>query len=62
MEIVEIMGKKRELEASISELLEGFKQDTGVNILYIGFQRRVCYDNYGGTICKDYDVDVEIDL
>ena len=50
------MGEK------IAVLLNGFEDETGVQVSDVGFVRRVSYDELGREVGKEYVVEVKVEL
>lgn len=62
MDVEEIKQKKQELNEKIAVLLDGFENETGVQVSDVGFVRRVSYDELWREVCKVYVVEVEVKL
>lgn len=62
MDVEDVKCKKSELGARIAELLNGFEDDTGVEVSGVGFVRRVSYDELGREVDKRYVVEVKVEL
>ncbi len=62
MNVEEIKQKKQELGEKIAVLLNGFENETGVQVSDVGFVRRVSYDELGREVCKVYVIEVEVKL
>ncbi|MDO5041747.1 hypothetical protein [Phocaeicola massiliensis] len=62
MNVEEIKQKKQELGEKIAVLLNGFEDETGVQVSDVGFVRRVVYDELGREVCKVYVIEVEVKL
>lgn len=62
MDIQEIKQKKLELNDKIAGLLNGFEDETGVQVSDVGFVRRVSYDELGREVGKEYVVEVKVEL
>ena len=50
------------LGEKIAVLLNGFENETGVQVSDVGFVRRVVYDELGHEIYKVYVAEVEVKL
>lgn len=53
MNVEEIKQKKQELGEKIAVLLNGFEDETGVQVSDVGFVRRVSYDELGREVGKE---------
>lgn len=62
MNVEEIKQKKQELGEKIAVLLNGFENETGVQVSDVGFVRRVVYDELGHEIYKVHVAEVEVKL
>nr|DAJ30243.1 MAG TPA: hypothetical protein [Caudoviricetes sp.] len=62
MNVEEIKQKKQELGEKIAVLLNGFEDETGVQVSDVGFVRRVSYDELGREVGKEYVVEVKVEL
>lgn len=62
MNVEEIKQKKQELGEKIAVLLNGFENETGVQVSDVGFVRRVSYDELGREVGKEYVVEVKVEL
>lgn len=62
MNVEEIKQKKQELGEKIAVLLNGFEDETGVQVSDVGFFRRVSYDELGREVGKEYVVEVKVEL
>ena len=62
MDVEEIKQKKQELGEKIAVLLNGFEDETGVQVSDVGFVRRVSYDELGREVGKEYVVEVKVEL
>lgn len=62
MNVEEIKQKKQELGEKIAVLLNGFEDETGVQVSDVGFVKRVLYDELGREVSKVYVVEVEVKI
>ena len=62
MNVEEIKQKKQELGEKIAVLLNGFEDETGVQVSDVGFVRRVSYNELGREVVKEYVVEVKVEL
>lgn len=62
MNVEEIKQKKQELGEKIAVLLNGFENETGVQVSDVGFVRRVSYNELGREVGKEYVVEVKVEL
>lgn len=62
MNVEEIKQKKQELGEKIAVLLNGFEDETGVQVSDVGFVRKVSYDELGREVGKEYVVEVKVEL
>ena len=62
MDVEEIKQKKQELGEKMAALLNGFEDETGVQVSDVGFVRRVSYDELGREVYKMYVVEVLVKL
>jgi hypothetical protein len=62
MNVEEIKQKKQELGEKIAVLLNGFEDETGVQVSDVGFVRRVSYNELGREVGKEYVVEVKVEL
>lgn len=62
MDVEEIKQKKQELGEKIAVLLNGFEDETGVQVSDVGFVRRVSYNELGREVGKEYVVEVKVEL
>ena len=62
MNVEEIKQKKQELGEKIAVLLNGFEDETGVQVSDVGFVRRVSYNELGREVSKEYVVEVKVEL
>lgn len=62
MDVEEIKQKKQELGEKIAVLLNGFENETGVQVSDVGFVRRVSYDELGREVGKEYIVETKVEL
>lgn len=62
MNVEEIKQKKQELGEKIAVLLNGFEDETGVQVSDVGFVRRVSYGELGREVGKEYVVEVKVEL
>lgn len=62
MDLEEIKQKKQELGEKIAVLLNGFENETGVQVSDVGFVRRVSYDELGREVGKEYIVETKVEL